>query len=460
MIKLGITSIQHNRAPWIKEWVAFHSLVGFKKFYVYLHKCADTTQKILTGLKKNFDIEIFTVDQNLEAPQLWCYQDSYIKHGDKVDWMAFIDSDEFLFPTSADSMEHALKEFSDKKLSALGVYWSCFGSNGFIKEPPGLMIQNYKYRAADGYHNNRHIKSLVKGGLREFFLAPDNPHFFKTPLGTYDENLRPITKGWTDYEPTYNKFRINHYATQSRSFFVNVKSKFIMPDGAATPDESFWEEHDKNEVFDHSMDKFIEPLKDILSLIGDTDTQMIKIIDDGHLGGYVEGGDEGTYTPRLWDTLIADYDIKSVVDIGCGEGHASKYFADKGIEVLAIDGSKKVLATAVYQPIIIHDYYQGAYIPDRVYDLSWCCEFLEHIDEEYIPNFMATFKKSKIAAVTHALPGQEGYHHVNERDDAYWIEQFKKYGFEYSKADSLKYRSLNEATYFPISGMIFLNKEL
>ena len=114
----------------------------------------------------------------------------------------------------------------------------------------------------------------------------------------------------------------------------------------------------------------------------------------------------------------------------------------------------------VYQPIIIHDYYQGAYIPDRVYDLSWCCEFLEHIDEEYIPNFMATFKKSKIAAVTHALPGQEGYHHVNERDDAYWIEQFKKYGFEYSEEDSMKYRAVNEATYFPVSGMIFLNKEL
>lgn len=187
---------------------------------------------------------------------------------------------------------------------------------------------------------------------------------------------------------------------------------------------------------------------------------MFKIIDDGHLGGYVEGGDEGTYAPRLWDALIADYDIKSVVDVGCGEGHSSKYFADKGMNVLAIDGSEKVLTTAVYRPIIIHDYYAGAYIPDRVYDLAWCCEFVEHIDEWYIPNFMATLKKAKIVAITHALPGQGGYHHVNEQDDVYWTLQFKKYGFEYNKAASMKYRSLNEALYFPMSGMIFINQEL
>lgn len=187
---------------------------------------------------------------------------------------------------------------------------------------------------------------------------------------------------------------------------------------------------------------------------------MVKIIYDGHMGGYIEGGDNDSYAPRLWDALIADYDIKSVVDVGCGEGYSSKYFADKGIEVLAIDGSKKVLATAVYKPIIIHDYYEGGYIPDRVYDLGWSCEFVEHIDEEYIPNFMATFKKSKIVAITHALPGQGGYHHVNEKDDAYWSEQFKKHSFEYNEEAAMKYRAMNETEYFPISGMIFINKEL
>ena len=264
---LGITTIQYNRAPWIREWVAFHYLVGFRKFYIFLHNCSDDTERILSGLKKKFDINIFIVDPSLKTPQLSCYHDAYVKYGGKMDWMAFIDADEFLFPTTDDTMEKALASYTYKKLSAIGVYWSCFGSGGHIEEPSGLIIENYKYKAGGGYPNKRHIKSIVRGGLGESVKVPNNPHFFQTPLGTYDENLRPITCGWTEYEPTYERFRINHYATQSRSFFLNIKSKFKMPDGGDTRGEWYWEEHNRNDIFDDSMDKFISPLKNILSSI-------------------------------------------------------------------------------------------------------------------------------------------------------------------------------------------------
>lgn len=262
-MQIGITSIQRNRAPWIKEWIAFHYLVGFRKFYIFLHKCTDDSKKILTELRRKFNIEIFIVDPNLEWPMMKCYQDAYINFGDEVDWMAFIDGDEFLFPTHSDSMEIPLQEYSAKRISALGVYWSCFGSSGHITEPTGLIIENYRYRPADGYHNNRHIKSIVRGKQGKAIEASGS-HLFLTPLGTYDENLRLITQGWTDYEPTYKKFRLNHYICQSRSFFSNFKSKFSAPDGCGVRDESFWAEHDRNEVLDNSMDKFIEPVKDIL----------------------------------------------------------------------------------------------------------------------------------------------------------------------------------------------------
>ena len=262
-MKLGITSIQRDRAPWIKEWIAFHYLVGFRKFYIFTHNCSDNTKEILTNLRKNFDVKILTVDSNLDRPQLICYEEACNNFLPGVDWMAFIDADEFLFPTSETSMETALEEFSNKKISALGVYWSCFGSSGLIDEPPGLIIENYRYRACDDYGNNRHIKSIVRGGRGDLVRFGDY-HYFLTPLGTYDENLRPITHGWTDYEATYKKFRINHYVTQSRSYFLNFKAKFSTPDGSPPRDQSYWEEHNKNEVLDNSMDKFIGPLKSIL----------------------------------------------------------------------------------------------------------------------------------------------------------------------------------------------------
>ena len=214
-------------------------------------------------MQKSFDITIFIVDFNLENPQLKCYEDAYKKFGNEVDWMAFIDGDEFIFPTHDDSMEIALAEFSNEKISAIGVYWSCFGSSGYVEEPTGLIIENYKWRALDGYENNRHIKTIIRGSQDGVLVA--SPHFFKTPFGTYDENLRKIKKGWTDYEPTYKKFRINHYVTQSRSFFENFKSKVMPPDGALMRDESFWKEHNKNDVLDNSMDRFIVSLKKLLN---------------------------------------------------------------------------------------------------------------------------------------------------------------------------------------------------
>jgi hypothetical protein len=264
-MRLAITSIQRNRAPWIKEWMAFHYLVGFRKFYIFLHNCSDDSEKILRALQKKIDIKIFILDPNIENPQLQCYLKSYSEFGDSVDWMAFIDGDEFLFPTSDKTVISVLKKYSGENISALGVYWSCFGSSGHIKEPAGLVIENYRHRAADGYHNNRHIKSIIKKG--QYPIFPLSPHLFQTPLGTYDESLRLIEKGWTDYEPSYNYLRINHYVTQSRSFFLNFKSQVAPPDGALKRDESFWEEHDKNDVLDNSMNKFIKPLKELLNSV-------------------------------------------------------------------------------------------------------------------------------------------------------------------------------------------------
>lgn len=184
---------------------------------------------------------------------------------------------------------------------------------------------------------------------------------------------------------------------------------------------------------------------------------MGELVEDGHLGGFAKGGDKNTFSPKLWDALIKDYKVKSVIDVGCGEGHSAKYFQDKGLEVLAIDGSTKVLESAVFKPIVIHDFTKGIYIMDsyRKYDLVWCCEVLEYIDEKYLENVLDLFRDAKTLAITHALPGQGGYHHTNEKEDSYWIEKICKEGFKFKFEKSMKYRELGDGWYFKQSGMIF-----
>lgn len=181
-----------------------------------------------------------------------------------------------------------------------------------------------------------------------------------------------------------------------------------------------------------------------------------NLIGDGHLGGFVEGGDPGSYYPEVWDKLIKDFEIKSVIDVGCGEGHAAKYFHDKGCTVFAIDGSKKVLENAVIDNIIINDYTKGkleSWIKDV--DLVWCCEFVEHVEEEFLANILDTFTRAGVVVMTHALPGQGGHHHVNEQEDEYWIRKMREIGFVCDWIKTLEYRELAH-DYFQKSGLVFV----
>lgn len=266
-MRLAICSIQRNRGRWLKEWFAFHHSVGVRKFYFFAHKCTDNTSEVILHLKKFFDIDAFELGDDLDRPQLAAYQYAYQNFNHEFDWMGFIDGDEFLFPTKNHDLRNVLENFTYKKLSALAVYWACFGSSGHIAEPEGLITENYRYRAELGWEGNRHIKSILMGRQGEYASVFKNSHYFKTINGTYDAAMREIQDGLTSYEPNYDVIRINHYVTQSREYFLGFKKnsgaadvnlEYIRPD-------SWWDRCNRNEVFDNSLVHLDLKIKDIIA---------------------------------------------------------------------------------------------------------------------------------------------------------------------------------------------------
>lgn len=179
-----------------------------------------------------------------------------------------------------------------------------------------------------------------------------------------------------------------------------------------------------------------------------------------HLGGNIVGGDPCTWTPTLWSWLIKKFNIKTVVDIGCGEGHTVKYFIDNGCSAYGLEGLSENLKNSV-APMIQWDITQGHLKASKV-DLVWCCELVEHIDAKYIHCLMNTLTVGTIVAMTHALPGQEGYHHVNCQPASYWIKLMDAYGFDYLEADTIEARTYAlpenrnfKLSWFSVSGLIF-----
>jgi len=152
-----------------------------------------------------------------------------------------------------------------------------------------------------------------------------------------------------------------------------------------------------------------------------------------HLGGFIPGGDPATYYPDLWRWLVDRWGARSVLDVGCGEGHALKFFARCGVDnLLGIDG----VAQEAEHLVRTHDYTLGPLHVEHIgrFNLCWCCEFVEHVEERYVPNFLATFACADLVLMTHAEPGQQGYHHVNCQPAAYWTGVLAAIGYQLDEA--------------------------
>ena len=150
------------------------------------------------------------------------------------------------------------------------------------------------------------------------------------------------------------------------------------------------------------------------------------------LGGYKPNTPWMYKHPNVWTWLALEIGVKSVIDIGCAEGHVLKFFKFLGCKVHGVDGCKYAYNhNLVKENVALHDYRTGPYIPKDSYDLGWSHDFVEHVDEQYIPNYMDTFSKcSKYVCLSFAVKGCRGYHHVNTNDLPYWVDLFATRGFK------------------------------
>src|SRR5450759_553140 len=134
-----------------------------------------------------------------------------------------------------------------------------------------------------------------------------------------------------------------------------------------------------------------------------------------HVGGNLRHGDLGCMTPLLWRALIERFAVRSMLDVGSGEGHAVHFFHAAGIIAHGIDGLMRNVERSVF-PVAYHDLTKEPYV--MPVDLTLSIEVAEHIEEKYVDNYTKTLCNGKIVVMTHAVPGQTGHHlsliHISE----------------------------------------------
>ena len=154
-----------------------------------------------------------------------------------------------------------------------------------------------------------------------------------------------------------------------------------------------------------------------------------------YLGGHLVN--ETELDRKLINELRKRYDIRTVLDIGCGTGLSLDYFEEIGIQAWGVEGNLAILdgPSQIKQHIMVVDFTkQWLECPVKM-DLIWCVEVIEHIHPQHESNIIRSIcsNAAQVVFLTAAKPDQPGYNHVNCRPQEYWINKFEGNGLKYVK---------------------------
>lgn len=154
---------------------------------------------------------------------------------------------------------------------------------------------------------------------------------------------------------------------------------------------------------------------------------------------------------------------KVVLDIGCANGDLVKhcnFYCNS--EAYGIDGDYYAINfysdTAIRKNLICHDYTNGRSNFNKKVDLVISIDFLEHVEEKYIDNYMKDFSLGKLIIIHTPPKGTKGWHHVNTNDKYYWIETFKKYNLIFDEKLTDLVRNISE--YYNPRDMMYIEKNM
>lgn len=103
-MNIAIATMTRNQGSRLEEWIKYHSSIGFNKFIIFLDNCTDNSYEILKSIE-GIDIDIYATSEIDKAEYVnlhWIARshkmyDYTIKSYRHLDWIGFIEVDEFIF---------------------------------------------------------------------------------------------------------------------------------------------------------------------------------------------------------------------------------------------------------------------------------------------------------------------------------------------------------------------------
>ncbi len=230
--EFAIGSMFRNEAPYLKEWIEYHKMIGVDHFFLYNDKSTDNWEEVLSPYIQDGLVEVFywpTKDRNqYYANQSNAFRNS-LQRGvsTQTTWLAFIDIDEFLLPMKDSNIVDCMnRHFSDA--GAVYVNWRCFGAGKNVIPTGDPLIFDLTACSLKNHPKNSVGKSIVRPQcalIKHLWYAHTTPlkeGFFylngSKKIMPF-EGINLPTDGKTHQEI----LRINHYVMRDKGFFENVR---------------------------------------------------------------------------------------------------------------------------------------------------------------------------------------------------------------------------------------------
>ncbi len=247
--KLCICAIFHNEDRFLDEWIQFHLEQGVDTIYLYNNKSDDEFMKVLYKYIRVGKVILKDWPYSNENPD-WCktqcgaYLDCIRRVKGHCDWLACIDTDEFLFSPTGKPLPRVLLDYYD--CHQIGVCWILYGTSGIQRLQYGEKLTDHMVM------RHKDVSKTVKSIVRpELVVDCLNPHWFVMSPGcnTVNESKEPMEGPFTT--PKADILRIHHYWPRDLDFLYGEKlRRQISWNGWSEFDESWM-----NEVYDPRLKK-------------------------------------------------------------------------------------------------------------------------------------------------------------------------------------------------------------
>lgn len=279
-MKVAIISQFRDEAKYLKEWIEFHLIVGVDKFYLINHLSVDNYLEILQPyidknivVLENLDVETNTgvIDRSNEETlvnhSIQIMNDIYRKMD--ADWGIFINTDEFLYPETGDSIKIPISKYADN-IGQVGINWRLMGNCNYILKEGELITE--KLTKCDPkdiggeWDSQRHTKCLIKKEAYAYFPSVHygivKPGYLHTDVVGNPDNIAE-DKYCTKLQILENLI-INHYTFRDLSY-TQKKIDMYKSWGRVFENEE-WYKNQYNIEDNFEIQRFLPELKRRLSI--------------------------------------------------------------------------------------------------------------------------------------------------------------------------------------------------